>query len=214
MDKRRSIRVMAVDDHELLTSGIRYVLLSFDDMELVGTASSGDEALELCEQARPDVILMDMMMSGMDGPATTQAILERFPQFQIVALSSFDDQELVQRALAAGAIGYLLKGVPPDELAEAIRAAYAGRTTMATEAVEALVRAARPSPRLGHDLTEREREVLALLVEGLSNAEIAKRLVLSIPTVKGHVSNIISKLQAANRTEAAILAVKHKLVSR
>jgi NarL family two-component system response regulator LiaR len=214
MDEERKIRVMAVDDHGLVTSGIRYVLLSFDDMELVATASNGDEALDLCEQARPDVILMDMIMSGMDGTATTRAIRERFPQVQIVALSSFDDQELVQRAMAAGAIGYLLKGIRPDELARAIRDAFAGRPTMAREAVEALVLATQPSSKLGHDLTAREREILTLLVEGLSNAEIAERLVLSLPTVKGHVRNVISKLQAANRTEAAILAVRHKLVSK
>lgn len=212
MNEKRSIRVMAVDDHDLLTSGIRYVLLSCDDMELVATASNGEEALDLCEQTRPDVILMDMMMSGMDGPTTTRAIREQFPQVQILALSSFDDQELVQRAITAGAIGYLLKGVTPDELTEAIRAAYSGRTTMAREAVEALVRAAQPSSKLGHDLTDREREILSLLVMGLSNGEIAQRLTVSIPTVKGHVRNIISKLQATNRTEAAILAVKHKLV--
>jgi len=214
MDEKQTIRVMAVDDHELLTSGIHYVLLSFDDLQLVATASNGDQALELCEQARPSVILMDMMMSGMDGPATTQAIRERFPEVQVLALSSFCDQELVQRAMEAGAIGYLLKGIPPNELASAIRAAYAGRPTMAPEAMQALVRAARPSSKLGQDLTDREREVLALLVEGLSNAEIAERLVLSLPTVKGHVSNIISKLQASSRTEAALLAVKHKIVAQ
>ena len=212
MDENRNIRVMAVDDHELLTSGIRYVLLSFDDMELVAAAGNGDEALELCEQVRPDVILMDMMMSGMDGPATTQAIRARFPEVQVLALSSFHDQELVQRAMEAGAIGYLLKGIPPSELAAAIRAAHAGRPTMAPEAIQALVRAARPSSKLGQDLTDRERKVLALLVEGLSNAEITERLVVSLPTVKGHVSNIISKLQASSRTEAALLAVKHKIV--
>jgi NarL family two-component system response regulator LiaR len=212
LDEKRTIRVMAVDDHELLTSGIRYVLLSFDDLELVAIAGNGDQALELCEQARPDVILMDMMMSGMDGPATTQSIRERFPEVQVLALSSFCDQELVQRAMEAGAIGYMLKGIPPKELAAAIRAAHAGRPTMAPEAIQALVRAARPSLKLGQDLTDREREVLALLVEGLSNAEIAERLVVSLPTVKGHVSNIMSKLQASSRTEAALLAVKHKIV--
>jgi NarL family two-component system response regulator LiaR len=214
MDEKRTIRVMAVDDHELLTSGIHYVLLSFDDLQLVATASNGDQALELCGQARPDVILMDMMMSGIDGPATTHAIRERFPKVRVLALSSFYDQELVQRAMEAGAIGYLLKGIPPNELAAAIRAAYAGRPTMAPEAIQALVRAARPSSRLGQDLTYRQREVLALLVEGLSNAEIAQRLVVSLPTVKGHVSNIISKLQASSRTEVALLAVKLKLVSQ
>jgi NarL family two-component system response regulator LiaR len=148
----------------------------------------------------------------MDGPATTQAIRERFPEVQVLALSSFYDQELVQRAMEAGAIGYLLKGIPPSELAAAIRTAYAGRPTMAPEAIQALVRAARPSPKLGQDLTDREREVLALLVQGLSNAEIAERLVVSLPTVKGHVSNIMSKLQASSRTEAALLAVKYKIV--
>ena len=207
------IRVMTVDDHEIFRGGIAFALDAYEDLELVGGAHSGEEALCLCEEAQPDVILMDMRMPGLDGPATTGAIREQYPQVQVLALTSFYDEPLVQRAMAAGAIGYLLKGVPVVELAEAIRGACAGRSTIDDQALQALIRAARSGPRLGDDLTDREREVLALLVEGLSNREIADRLMVSLPTAKAHVHSITAKLQVSNRTEAAIVAVKHDLVS-
>ena len=207
------IRVMTVDDHEIFRGGIAFALDAYEDVELVGEAHSGDEALRLCERLHPDVILMDMRMPGLDGPATTHAIRQQFPQVQVLALTSFHDEELVQRAMAAGAIGYLLKGVPIRELVVAIRAACAGRTTIDEQALQALVHAARPGPRLGDDLTTRELEVLALLVEGLPNPEIADRLVISLPTAKAHVRSILSKLHVSGRTEAATVAVKHNLVS-
>jgi NarL family two-component system response regulator LiaR len=156
---------------------------------------------------------MDMMMPGIDGATATQAIRQRYPQVQVIALTSFKEQDLVQRALQAGAIGYLLKDVQALELAEAIRAAYAGRPTLAPEATQALIQAATQPPQPGHDLTEREREVLALMVKGLSNNEIAGRLVVSISTVKYHVSGILSKLGAANRAEAVAMALQHRLVA-
>jgi NarL family two-component system response regulator LiaR len=204
---------MTVDDHEIFRGGIAFALDAYEDVELVGEAHSGDEALRLCERLRPDVILMDMRMPGLDGPATIHAIRQQFPQVQVLALTSFHDEGLVQRAMSAGAIGYLLKGVPISELVVAIRAACAGRTTIDEKALQALVRAARPGSRLGDDLTARELEVLALLVEGLSNPEIADRLVVSLPTAKAHVRSILSKLHASSRTEAATLAVKQNLVS-
>jgi NarL family two-component system response regulator LiaR len=208
------IRVMTVDDHEILRGGIRFLLLAFDDIEVVGEAQSGEDALELCAQVEPHVVLMDMMMPGMDGVETTRALLEQHPNVKVLALTSFHGSDLVRSAMQAGAVGYLLKGVSMDELADAIRAAHADRPTLAAEAVRALVRSNQPSVRLGDDLTEREREVLALLVEGRSNAEIADRLFVSTAAAKYHVGSILSKLGAANRTEAAALALQHDLVKK
>jgi len=213
MGKRENIRVMSVDDHELMRRGIRFSLLSVEDIELVAEAQNGEEALLLCNEVGPDVVLMDMYLTGsMDGIATTRAIRERCPQVKVLALSSFFEKGLVQGAMQAGAIGYLVKGVSGAELADAIRAAYAGRPTLTSEAVEVLIEPTRPQPRFDHDLTKRELEVLALLVEGLSNAEIADRLYLSVAAIKYHVSNILSKLGASNRTEAATMALEFNLV--
>ena len=212
-DETKPIRVMIVDDHAVVRSGLATFLLAFDDMELVGAAEGGEEALRQCEQVQPDVVLMDLVMPDMDGATATRAIRQRFPQVQVIALTSFREEELVQGALRAGAISYLLKNVSAAELAEAIRSAYAGRSTLAPEATEALIHAAAQPPKLGFDLTEREREVLALMVRGLNNREIAERLVVSRSTVRFHVSNILSKLAATNRAEAVGLAVQHKLVT-
>jgi NarL family two-component system response regulator LiaR len=207
------IRVMTVDDHEIFRGGIAFALDAHEDLELVGGAHSGEEALRLCEKVQPDVVLMDMRMPGLDGPATTRAIRHQYPQVQVLALTSFYDEQLVRRAMAAGAVGYLLKGVPVVELVEAIRAARTGRSTMDDQALQALVRAAQSGPKLGDDLTIREREVLALLADGLSNPEIADRLMISLPTAKAHVRSILTKLKVSSRTEAATVAVKHNLVS-
>ncbi|UCC51841.1 MAG: response regulator transcription factor [Anaerolineaceae bacterium] len=214
MRENETIRVLCVDDHELLRRGIRSSLRSFDDIELVAEAGDGQEALAICAKTNPDVILMDIVLAGeMDGVATIRVVRERFPQIQIVALSTFYDRKLVQSVMQAGAIGYLVKGVSGEEVAEAIRAAHAGRPALATEAVAALLQPERSESGLGYDLTKREREVLALLVEGLSNAEIAAQLHITVAAVKYHVSNILSKLGATNRTEAAALARQHGLAS-
>ncbi len=212
MSESGSIRVMTVDDHEILRGGIRFSLLAFEDLEFVGEARSGDEALRLCGEIQPDVVLMDMAMPGMDGVQTTQALRDLLPQVQVLALSSFHDPDMVQRAMQAGAIGYLVKGISAERLAQAIREAYAGRPTLAPEAVQALVHRPAPPPMLDNDLTEREREVLALLAGGLSNAEIARRLTVSISTVKYHLRGIYSKLGAANRAEAVALALENKII--
>ena len=212
MTEQRSIRVLLVDDHAVVRSGLGAFLLAFDDLELVGEAGSGEEAVRRCEQLEPDVVLMDLVMPGMDGATATRAIRERCPQVQVIALTSFKEEELVQGALKAGAIGYLLKNISADELATAIRAAHAGRPTLAPEATQALIHSARRPPGPGFDLTEREREVLVLMVKGLNNPEIAERLVVSRSTVKFHVSNILSKLGATSRTEAVSLALQHDLV--
>lgn len=206
------IRVMVVDDHAVVRGGIEYSLLALEDMDLVGSAGSGEEALRLCSERDPDVVLMDIIMPGMDGVATTRALLERCPNVRVIALTSFQEGSLVQDALQAGAISYLLKDVAMDDLAEAIRSAHAGQATLAPEAAKALAEAAVGPSDLGWDLTDREREVLALVVDGQSNVDIAKILGVSLSTARFHVSTILSKLGAANRAEAAALAVKHRLV--
>ncbi|MBN1642842.1 MAG: response regulator transcription factor [Anaerolineae bacterium] len=202
---------MVVDDHTVVRGGLRMFLLAFDDIELVAEAASGEEAIQRCEAAQPDVVLMDMVMPGMDGAETTRILRERHPQVQVLALTSFEEGELVRNALQAGAIGYLLKDVPIDELASAIRAAHAGQSTLAPAAAQALVKATVSQAEQQYDLTPRQKEVLALIVDGLSNAEIAEQLVISPATARYHVSTILSKLGAANRAEAAALAVRYRL---
>lgn len=212
MSLSKSIRVMLVDDHTMVRRGLATFLKVYPDLELAGEAGSGEEAIQLCAQALPDVILMDLMMPDMDGATATRLIRQKHPQVQVIALTSFIEQETVQNALQAGAIGYLLKDVSADELARAIRAAHSGRATLSPQATQVLVQAANQPPAPGYDLTERERVVLALLVEGLNNTQIAGRLVVSPSTIKTHVSNILSKLGVTSRSEAVALALRSGLV--
>jgi NarL family two-component system response regulator LiaR len=212
MSRPNPIRVMVVDDHNMVRKGLVAYLEEEPDLELVGEAADGKEAVQLCEQLLPDVILMDLIMPELGGVDATRSIRKRWPQVQIIALTSFQDKELVQEALQAGAISYLLKNVSGDDLVEAIRAACAGRATLAPEAVEALIQPAVPDFTPGYDLTPRERDVLALLVEGLTNMEIAGRLGISRSTVKVHVSNILSKLNVSSRGRAINIAIQHRLI--
>jgi NarL family two-component system response regulator LiaR len=212
MTNSQLIRVMLVDDHTMVRRGLATFLKVFDDLELVGEAGDGEAAIQLCAHILPDVVLMDMLMPDMDGVAATGVIRQRFPTVQVIALTSFKEEGLVQSALQAGAIGYLLKDVSAEKLAQAIRAAHAGRSTLSPEAAQALVHAATQPPPPGHDLTERERAVLNLMVTGLNNTEIADKLVVSPSTIKSHVSNILAKLGVAGRTEAVAVAVRHRLV--
>lgn len=207
------IRVMVVDDHAVVRSGLAAFLLAFDDLELAGEAAGGEEAVRRCKEVRPDVVLMDLVMPGMDGAAATRAIRQACPDVRVIALTSFKEQALVQAALQSGAIGYLLKNVSADELVDAIKAACAGRPTLAPEAAQVLIHATMQPHALGHDLTEREREVLELMVKGLSNPEIADQLIVSRSTVKFHVSSILSKLSATSRTEAVSMALQNHLVN-
>jgi NarL family two-component system response regulator LiaR len=211
MHQDEPIRVLIVDDHAVVRSGLSAFLLVYDDLEMVGDAANGAEALRMCEKFQPDVILMDLVMPGMDGAAATRAIRAQYPHIQVIALTSFKEEELVQGALQAGAIGYLLKNVSADELAGAIRAAHSGRPTLAPEAAEALIQAAMHKPTVGYDLTDREKEILRLMAEGLSNPEIADQLFVSRSTIKFHVSNILSKLGAESRTEAVAIAIHNNL---
>ena len=212
MTDDRTIRVMVVDDHAVVRGGLRFFLLAFDDIALVAEAESGVQALELCATAQPDVVLMDIAMPGMDGVEATRVLRKRYPRIRVLALTSFESGELVQKVLQAGAIGYLLKDVPIDELATAIRAAHAGRSTLAPAAAQSLVKVTAADAGHDFDLTPRQKEVLALVVDGLSNAEIAERLVITLATARYHVSTILGKLGASNRAEAAALAVRHGLV--
>jgi two-component system, NarL family, response regulator LiaR len=214
------IRVMLVDDHTMLRRGLATFLRVYDHplagsgpaLQLVGEAENGVEAIQRCAETKPDVVLMDLVMPGMDGVSATRAIRQQFPMVQVIALTSFKEGDLIKNALEAGAIGYLLKDVSADELAQAIRAAHAGRATLSPEAAQALVQNAHRPPAPGLDLTEREREVLILMIEGLNNTQIAGRLAVSPSTIKSHVSNILSKLGVASRTEAVTLALRNRIV--
>jgi NarL family two-component system response regulator LiaR len=194
------IRVLVVDDHLAVRRGLATLLLAFSDLLLVGEAQNGVDALELCATTRPDVVLMDLLMPDMDGVAATISIRAAYPGIQVIVLTNWDEYELVQRALAAGAGGYLLKNMSPNELVNAIRVAHPVQT--------------RPlPPEQGALLTEREIEVLALMALGLTNPQIGEELVISRATAKAHVSNILSKLGVTTRTEAVALAVQTQLVT-
>ncbi len=208
MTKQEITRILIVDDHEMVRRGLAMTLAAFDDFELVGEASNGVEALEQCANLQPDVVLMDVIMPEMDGIAAAHAILEQYPTVKILALSTFKDENQVREMLEIGASGYLLKDISIDELANSIRTALTGRLIVSSDAARQLL----STPQAA--LSEREREVLALLVDGLTNVEIAERLVVARSTVKFHVSSILAKLNVTNRVEAVSVALQSGLIKR
>ena len=211
MSAEKKIRIMIVDDHAVVRSGLGAFLSAVPDLELVGEAENGEQAVVRAKAFKPDVILMDLMMPGMDGVTATRSIKECLPGVQIVVLTSFPEDELVQNAIKAGAIGYLMKNVSVRELEAAIRSAYSGKMTLSPEAAQSLVRATQQAAET-ETLTVREQEILKLMVEGLNNAEIAGRIVVSLSTVKYHISNILMKLGVENRVAAVTMAIQRKLV--
>jgi NarL family two-component system response regulator LiaR len=214
MSVQLPIRVLIVDDHAMVRSGLLNFIYAYEWMEPVGEAADGAEALAFCASHDVDIILMDLMMPRMDGVEATKQILGLGRPIRIIVLTNFHEQDQVERALRAGATSYLLKNVTAEELAQAIRAAMAGRSTLAPEATEALINATRQKPGLGSDLTQREKQVLALLSKGLSNSEIAEQMSISMATVKFHMSNIFSKLGAKNRVEVVAIALDHRLAEK
>lgn len=208
------IKVLIVDDHEMVREGLTTMLKTIPEFELVGTASDGEKAVLLCQQSRPDVILMDLEMPHMDGVTAARSILEMNPDTKIIALTSFSENDRIQAALQAGMISYLTKNVQASKLADAIRSAHRGKSTLSSEAAQVLIQASVSPKEIGFDLTDREMEVLELLVEGCTNAQIAQELIISISTAKFHVSTILSKLNAASRTEAVSLALRHNLLKK
>jgi NarL family two-component system response regulator LiaR len=208
----KKIKVIIVDDHVLVRSGLEVVLGMFDDLILAGQAGDGEEAVRLCQELQPDVVLMDLVMPGMSGVEATRRVLDACPETKVVALTSFTEEDLIGETLRAGAIGYLMKNVSADQLADAVRSAAAGRSTLAPEAADVLMRSV-TAPRPQADaLTAREQEVLKLMADGLTNADIADRLVIGVATVKTHVSSVIAKLGVSTRTEATALAIRRGLV--
>jgi two-component system, NarL family, response regulator LiaR len=212
MDSTGPIKVLIVDDHRVVRDGLKFFLSNHPEIEVVGECANGMQAVERCAELEPQVILMDLFMPVMDGVTATRLIRARYPQVQVLALTSFQDQHLVKAAIQAGALGFLYKDVDPNTLVDAIISISDGLPSLSPLATRALMQDMTQPREPGHDLTQREREVLALMVSGASNAEIARELSLSFSTVGFHVSNILAKLGAANRTEAAGIALKYKLV--
>lgn len=206
-----AIRVFVVDDHPMVRTGLAAVIRAETDLELVGEAADGREAIERVPAAAPHVVLIDLVMPRVDGIGAIAALRPAMPQTRFVVLTSAVDPAEVKRAIDAGATGYLLKNASAHELVAAVRAAHGGRRTLAPEITDALI-AQRQQPAPGADLTQRERELLALMARGLSNQDIAAEMAIAVPTVKFHITNILGKLQVDNRTEAVLVALRHKLV--
>ncbi len=211
--KKQPIRVMIVDDHLMVRKGLVTFIRVFEDLVLAGEAENGIRAIELCARENPDVVLMDMVMPDMDGQTATQIITRQFPNTRVIALTSFSDVKLIKGMMQAGAIGYLLKDVTAEDLAAAIRQVHAGKSILSAETLQLLVSEEEKPAEIGKKLTDREKDVLKLMVKGLSNTRIAKELVISPSTIKSHVSNILAKMHVTSRSEAVALAVRQKIVA-
>ncbi len=207
------IRVLLVDDHAVVRSGLAVFLMVYEELQFVGEASNGLEAIQKCADLQPDVVLMDMIMPEMDGVQATSIIRERWPHIQVVMLTNFKEDEMVHSAMRAGAIGYLIKNASAGDLALAIHQAVMGRPTLGPEAAAVLIRGNQPiNPPSHYELTVREKEVLQLMADGLNNLQIASRLIVSRSTVKFHVSSVLTKLGATTRTEAVAIALQNRLI--
>lgn len=206
------IRLMVVDDHEVVRRGLLAYLSIIPEFEVVGEASNGVQAVQRCTALQPDVILMDLMMPEMDGISATREIKRLFPSIAIVALTGSPEEEILMAAIQAGATACIVKNAPVDQLARVIIDASTGKRTLSPEVTEALIHHATRPPKTNYHLTEREREILALLVRGLSNPDIADHLVISRSTVKFHLSSIFGKLGVTGRTEAVALAIQHHII--
>jgi two-component system, NarL family, response regulator LiaR len=212
MGEKNKIKVIIADDHPLVRHGIKTVFEVYDDIVLVAEATNGREAINMCDKYMPDIVLMDMIMPVLDGPGATEQIIKRWPGIKIIALTSFNDEDLIRKSLKAGAVNYILKNTSSAKLVKTIKDVYKGKLALSSQATKILLSELREPPDGTIKLTNRENEILALIVEGLSNKQIAERLFLSNSTVQFHVSNILSKLGVSKRTEAAYLALKQKLV--
>lgn len=205
------IRVFIVDDHPMIRTGLAAMIEAESDLQFAGEAATGRDAVRLIPDASPDVVLMDLVMPQMDGVAATAALRKQMPGTKFVILTSLVEPSEVERAIEAGANGYLLKNASAHDLVSVIRAVHSGRRTLAPEVTDALI--ARRQQRVpGADLTQRERELLLLMTRGMNNQEIAAELAIAVPTVKFHITNILGKLEADNRTEAVLTAIKHRIV--
>jgi NarL family two-component system response regulator LiaR len=211
MNAQKSIRVMIVDDHAMLRQGLSVFLLSYPDLKLVGEAANGEEAVALCAEKRPDVVLMDLVMPIMDGVTATRLIRQNYPKTQVIALTSYGELTLIKGALEAGAISYLFKKVSADDLAKTIRDAHTGIATFTPEVTDLLVRSIQQPDAAFQTLTNREKEVLGLMAKGLGNKEISTQLEISLPTTKSHVSNILRKLGRTSRAEAIVEILEYSL---
>lgn len=206
-----TIKILLVDDHTVVRSGLSKFIMVNKDLKLIGEASDGAEAIQMVALHKPDVVLMDLMMPGVDGITATREIHQKYPLVKVIVLTSFADQNMVQGALQAGAIGYLQKNITAKELGNAIRSACAGKMTLSEEATQVLAQSVAQPQIHGEQLTERERDVLKCMTDGLNNNEIAEKLVISLGTVKFHISNIFHKLGVNSRVEVVKMAIEQKL---